>query len=48
MFNTMILNEAHEFRNKNYIDKLKYKNGLKVQILPRVASHNEVIIIFKI
>lgn len=47
LFNTMILTNNHDLRNKKYINHFETKKG-KLQIIPRVENHNELIIIQKI
>jgi spermidine synthase len=44
LFNTMILNVNDNLRNQKYIDGF-YKNQFKIKALPRVETHNELIII---
>jgi spermidine synthase len=47
LFNTMILNVNENLRNQKYIDEF-YKNQFKIKTLPRVETHNELIIIEKL
>lgn len=44
LFNTMILNENHNQRNKKYLQEFEYPN-FSIKMLPRVEKHNELIII---
>ena len=46
LFNTMILKETDNVRNKHYA-RFFESEGLKVNRLPRVEEHNELIIIHK-
>lgn len=46
LFNTMLLNETDDLRNKKYIKHFETKNGI-LQIIPRVEDHNELIIFQK-
>ena len=47
LFNTMITQPAHNERNLNYISKFNTKK-YKVQSIPRVEEHNELIILEKL
>ena len=47
LFNTMILTNNHDLRNKKYINHFETKKG-KLQIIPRVEEHNELIVFQKI
>ena len=47
LFNTMILNEKQNVRNKKYVSEF-YKNQFKIRSIPRVEQHNELIIIEKV
>ena len=47
LFNTMILNEVQNLRNKKYVSEF-YENNFKIRTLPRVEQHNELIIIEKV
>ena len=47
LFNTMILNEVQNLRNKKYVSDF-YENNFKIRTLPRVEQHNELIIIEKV
>jgi spermidine synthase len=47
LFNTMILNVNENLRNQKYIDEF-YKNQFKIKTLPRIETHNELIIIEKL
>ena len=44
LFNTMILNEKQNLRNKKYVSEF-YENQFKIRTIPRVEQHNELIII---
>lgn len=47
LFNTMCLTKADNVRNTNFIEVLDL-NYVKVETIPRIESHNEVIIVEKI
>lgn len=47
LFNTMILDEAHNVRNRKYISEIDSKLFTS-KMLPRIEVHNELIIIKKI
>ncbi len=47
LFNTMTLNNLHNQRNKTYVESIDRSN-FSVVTLPRVANHNEVIILQKL
>ena len=47
LFNTMILDEAHNVRNRKYISEIDPKLYAS-KMLPRVEAHNELIIIEKV
>ena len=47
LFNTMILDEAHNIRNRKYISEINPKL-YSTKMLPRVEHHNELIIIEKV
>ena len=47
LFNTMTLNKLHDQRNKTYVESIDQSN-FSVVTLPRVANHNEVIILQKL
>lgn len=47
LFNTMLLNESQNVRNKKYVSEF-YKNQFKIRTIPRVEVHNELIVIEKI
>jgi spermidine synthase len=47
LFNTMILDEAHNIRNRKYISEINSKL-YSTKMLPRVEQHNELIIIEKV
>lgn len=47
LFNTMILDEAHNVRNRNYIAEINPKQ-FSSKMLPRIEDHNELIIIEKV
>lgn len=44
LFNTMILDEIHNERNKKYVSEFKHSN-FRIRTLPRIENHNELIII---
>lgn len=46
LFNTMLLNESDDLRNKKYIKHFESKKGI-LQIIPRVEDHNELIVFQK-
>lgn len=46
LFNTMILDEKHNVRNRKYISEIN-KMIFTTQMLPRIEDHNELIIIQK-
>jgi spermidine synthase len=46
LFNTMILNENQNLRNKKYVSDF-YANQFKIKTLPRIEVHNELIVIQK-
>lgn len=46
LFNTMLLNESDDVRNKKYSKHFESKKGI-VQIIPRVEDHNELIVFQK-
>jgi spermidine synthase len=46
LFNTMIINEAGNMRNKKYSTKFNHSR-FKVTTLPRIEQHNELIIVEK-
>lgn len=46
LFNTMILNQADDLRNKKYIKHFESKKGI-LQIIPRIEDHNELIVFQK-
>lgn len=46
LFNTMILNQGDDLRNKKYIKHFEAKKEI-VQIIPRIKDHNELIIFQK-
>jgi spermidine synthase len=46
LFNTMLLNKKQNLRNKNYISSFD-ASQYKVKAIPRVESHNELIIVEK-
>lgn len=46
LFNTMILNESHNIRNRNYI--AQFDTSLyKISTIPRLEAHNELIVVEK-
>ncbi|AOC96794.1 Spermidine synthase [Flavobacterium anhuiense] len=47
LFNTMILDEAHNVRNRKYVAEVNPKM-IKAKMLPRIEVHNELIIINKV
>ena len=47
LFNTMILDEAHNVRNRKYIAEINPKL-FSSKMLPRIEDHNELIIIEKV
>ena len=47
LFNTMILDESHNIRNKKYISGIDSEKFM-TKMLPRIEDHNELIIIEKI
>lgn len=47
LFNTMILDEAHNVRNSKYISEINPKL-FSSKMLPRIETHNELIIIEKL
>ena len=47
LFNTMLLNESQNLRNKKYVSEF-YKSQFKIRTIPRVEVHNELIVIEKI
>ena len=47
LFNTMILDEAHNVRNRKYISEID-SNLYTSKMLPRIEEHNELIIIEKV
>ena len=47
LFNTMILHEAHNVRNRKYVAEVNPKM-FKAKMLPRIEVHNELIIINKV
>jgi predicted RNA methylase len=47
LFNTMILNETQNLRNKKYVSEF-YANQFKIRTIPRIEVHNELIIIQKL
>jgi len=47
LFNTMILDEAHNIRNRKYIAEINSQLFLS-KMLPRIEDHNELIIIEKV
>jgi spermidine synthase len=46
LFNTMLLNEEHNLRNKKYISDFRTTN-YTIKTIPRVEIHNELIVIEK-
>ncbi|MFV8392083.1 spermidine synthase [Flavobacterium sp. LB2P6] len=47
LFNTMLLNESQNLRNKKYVSEF-YKNQFQIKTIPRVEVHNELILIEKL
>ena len=47
LFNTMILDEAHNVRNRKYVAEVDLKL-FQTKMLPRIENHNELIIINKV
>ena len=47
LFNTMLLNESQNLRNKKYISEF-YANQFQIKTIPRLEVHNELIIIEKL
>lgn len=47
LFNTMILDEAHNIRNRKYVSEIN-PELYAVKMLPRVEHHNELIVIEKV
>ncbi|MBW1658367.1 spermidine synthase [Flavobacterium quisquiliarum] len=47
LFNTMILDEAHNVRNRKYISEVN-SELFTTKMLPRIETHNEIIIINKV
>ncbi|WP_433778092.1 spermidine synthase [Flavobacterium anhuiense] len=47
LFNTMILDEVHNVRNRKYVAEVNPKM-FKAKMLPRIEVHNELIIINKV
>jgi predicted O-methyltransferase YrrM len=47
LFNTMILNETQNIRNKKYVAEF-YNKQFKIKTIPRIEIHNELILIEKL
>lgn len=47
LFNTMLLNESQNVRNKKYVSEF-YKNQFKIRTISRIEDHNELIVIEKL
>jgi hypothetical protein len=47
LFNTMILDEKQNIRNKKYVSEF-YENQFKIKTIPRIELHNELIVIEKL
>lgn len=47
LFNTMILNETQNIRNKKYIAEF-YNHQFQIKTIPRIEIHNELILIEKL
>jgi spermidine synthase len=46
LFNTMILNETQNLRNKKFVSDF-YEHQFKIRTIPRIELHNELIVIEK-
>lgn len=46
LFNTMLLNDSQNLRNKKYVSEF-FKNDFQIKTIPRVEVHNELIVIEK-
>lgn len=47
LFNTMLLNESQNLRNKKYVSEF-YENEFQIKTIPRLEVHNELIVIEKL
>jgi predicted O-methyltransferase YrrM len=47
LFNTMLLNDSQNLRNKKYVSEF-FKNEFQIKTIPRVEVHNELIVIEKL
>ncbi|MDI5951078.1 spermidine synthase [Flavobacterium yafengii] len=47
LFNTMLLNDSQNVRNKKYVSEF-FKNEFQIKTIPRVEVHNELILIEKL
>jgi len=47
LFNTMLLNDNQNLRNKKYVAEF-FKNEFQIKTIPRVEIHNELIVIEKL
>ncbi|MFV8364544.1 spermidine synthase [Flavobacterium sp. ZT3P35] len=47
LFNTMLLNDSQNLRNKKYVSEF-FKNEFQIKTIPRVEIHNELIVIEKL
>jgi hypothetical protein len=47
LFNTMILNESQNLRNRKYVSEF-YEHQFKIKTIPRIEVHNELIVIEKL
>ena len=47
LFNTMILDESQNLRNKKYVSDF-YNHQFKIRTIPRIEIHNELVIIEKL
>jgi predicted RNA methylase len=47
LFNTMLLNESQNLRNKKYVSEF-FKSQFQIKTIPRVEVHNELIVIEKL
>jgi predicted O-methyltransferase YrrM len=47
LFNTMLLNDSQNVRNKKYVSEF-FKNEFQIKTIPRVEVHNELIVIEKL
>lgn len=46
LFNTMLLNDSQNLRNKKYVSEF-FKHDFQIKTIPRVEVHNELIVIEK-